>query len=457
MRFRPPAPAPRCGRPGLLGLIRALRKNPLEAWSQVHFEQLVVPESLPFGRAIVISDPGAIQRVLLDNAGNYRKDTLQLRMISGALSNGLLTAEREQWRFQRQTLAPLFARKTIQGFEERMLQVAEEFVARWRECDHAIIDMAVEMTRVTLEVLRRTIFSDGLGRDTEEFRSAMRGYFDTIGRIDPFDVLGLPDIIPRFTRWQERATLRFFDTAVDTIIANRRERLTEAPDGMPQDILTLLLGAQDPESGRGLTDVEVKANIITFIAAGHETTANALTWSLFLLSQSPQWGERIAVEAEREFARPGAALSRRLIETRAVVEEAVRLYPPLAAISREAIGPDDLAGHQIAPGCTVVIAPYVLHRHRRLWEYPNEFDPGRFLPGARERIGRYAYMPFGAGPRICIGAAFALQEAILTLAAIARDFHMELAPGAAVWPLQRVTLRPRSGLPMVLTARRPHP
>jgi cytochrome P450 len=143
-----------------------------------------------------------------------------------------------------------------------------------------------------------------------------------------------------------------------------------------------------------------------------------------------------------------------MVETRAVIEEALRLYPSLPAISREAIGSDELAGHPIRSGEMIVIAPYVLHRHRCVWERPDEFDPSRFLPGARERIGRYAYLPFGAGPRICIGATFALQEATLVLSAILRNFHIALAPGATVWPLQRLTLRPRDGLPMLLTRRR---
>jgi cytochrome P450 len=266
-------------------------------------------------------------------------------------------------------------------------------------------------------------------------------------------------MIPRLTRWKARPALRFFESAVDTIIARRRERLAEEPERVERDILTLLLQARDSETGRGLSEAEVKANIITFIAAGHETTANALAWSLFLLSQSPEWSGRVAAEAERELG-PGMARARdgaaeRLIETRAVVEEAIRLYPPLAAISREAVAPDELAGHTIAAGTTVVVAPYVLHRHRRLWERPDLFDPTRFLPGAREAIDRYVYLPFGAGPRICIGASFALQEATLVLATIMRRFRLEVAPGVTVWPQLRVTLRPRGGLPMRITARGP--
>jgi cytochrome P450 len=449
--LRPPAPIPGDQRRGLIALIRALRENPIETWTAPFFEQLAVAERLPFGRAITISDPVAIQRVLLDNAMNYRKDRLQRRIISKGLSNGLLTAESEQWRVQRRTLAPLFSRRRIQSFAPTMMRVADAYVARWREGEP--IDMAAEMTRITLDVLQHTIFSDGLGHDIEQFRSAMRTYFDTIGRIDPFDILGLPDIIPRWTRLSVRGALRFFDQAVDTIIANRRQRLAEDPDGVERDILTLLIEAYDPETGRGLGVTEIKANIITFIAAGHETTANALTWSLFLLSQSPEWSQRLAAEAERYAEVAVSSAADQMVETRAVVEEALRLYPSLPAISREAIGPDELAGHAVHPGEMVVIAPYVLHRHRRLWERPDHFDPTRFLPGARERIGRYAYLPFGAGPRICIGAAFALQEATLVLSTIMRHFHVALAPGTTVWPMQRLTLRPRDGLPMLLTRR----
>jgi cytochrome P450 len=365
-------------------------------------------------------------------------------------------AEQEQWRFQRRTLAPLFARKAVMGFAPIMLRAADEMATRWEAADEdAPIDVAAEATRLTLEVLRQTIFSDGLGRDTEDFQDAMRCYFDTIGQIDPFDLINLPDMIPRFTRWKVRPALRFFEAAVDDIIARRRHRLAAEPNNVQRDILTLLLEAQDTETGRGLSEAEVKSNIITFIAAGHETTANALAWSLYLLSQSPEWSERVAAEARRELAtgRPRDGAADRLIETRAVVEEAIRLYPPLAAISREAIAADELAGETIAAGTTVVIAPYVLHRHRRLWDDPDVFDPTRFLPGARETIDRYGYLPFGAGPRICIGATFALQEATLVLAAVMRRFQLQLAPGFAVWPLQRVTLRPRGGLPMRIAAR----
>jgi cytochrome P450 len=281
----------------------------------------------------------------------------------------------------------------------------------------------------------------------------MTTYFEALGRIDAFDVLGLREFLPRFSRWKIRGTMEFFNAAIDDLIAARRRSLAAEPAGAPRDLLTLLLEAQDPETSAGMTEAEVRANVLTFISAGQETTANALTWSLFLLSQSRGWRERVTAEAERETAGPLEGLDDRLVETRAVVDEAMRLYPPIVAISRAAIGPDELAGQPIKPGTLVCIAPYVLHRHRQMWENPDIFDPSRFLPAARNKIDRFAYLPFGVGPRICIGSAFALQEATLALATIMKNFRLELAPGHEVWPVQRVTLRPRGGLPMVISRR----
>ena len=453
-RWRPPAPQPRVRPLGPIALIGALWKNPLEVWTQAHFEQPLVTANLAIGQATVVSAPAAVRRVLLDNAANYQKDTLQRRMMSAALSNGLLMAEGEQWRTQRRALAPLFARRAVISFAPAMAQAAAALVKRWqRHEDGAVRDVAADVTLLTLDVLERTIFSDGLGGDPREVRAAMRRYFDIIGRIEPFDLLGLPDFVPRVGRIKARPALMFFDRAVDTIIATRRRRLAHDPANVPDDILTLLLKAQDPETGQAMSEAEVRANIITFIAAGHETTANTISWTLFLLSRSAHWQERVVAEAEREIGGPVEGLAERLVETRAVIEEAIRLYPPLPAISRAAVAADELSGCRIKPGAMVVIAPYVLHRHRLLWERPDEFDPNRFLGSARAGIDRFAYLPFGVGPRICIGSGFALQEATLVVAIVMKHFRLEPVSGRRVWPVLRVTLRPDGGLPMVVRRR----
>jgi cytochrome P450 len=335
-----------------------------------------------------------------------------------------------------------------------MMAAGQAMAERWLRLDgEAEIDVAVEMTRVTLDVLERTIFSDGLGRDAESIRLAMKVYFDAIGKISPLDLIGAPDFVPRLARWRARSTLEFFESAIDEVIATRRRLLAERPDAAPRDILTLLLKAGDAESGARLSEAELRSNILTFISAGHATTANALTWAMFLLSQVEEWRERVAAEARRELAGSAEGLVDRLVETRAVIEEAVRLYPPIAAMSRVALGPDELGGKRVRRGSLIVISPYVLHRHRRLWDRPAVFDPTRFLGEARLKIDRFSYLPFGVGPRICIGQAFALQEATLVLATAASQFDFTLKEGAKVWPLLNVTLRPQNGLPMIIRRR----
>jgi cytochrome P450 len=431
--------------------LRALWSNPLEAWSEAHFQQPVVTAGLGLGHVAIVSSPDAIRRVLVDHRANYRKDTFQRRVMS-ALGSGLLTAEGEQWNVQRRTLAPIFTRKAVMSFSPAMAQAADEMVESWRARDGRLVDVAADVTRLTLEVLERTIFSDGLGRDTEEVRAAMRTYFDSIGRIDPLDILGVPDFVPRLGQFGARRALRLFRHAVDTIIATRRRRLVEG-SAQPRDILTLLIEAKDPETGRSLSEEGIRSNIITLIVAGHETTASAVIWSLVLLAQAPQWRQRVAAEIAHEDNGSVEDLPDRLVETRAVLEEALRLYPPLPAISRVALEADVLSSVPIKKGTLIVIAPYVVHRHRRLWDDPDAFDPSRFLPEAREAVDPFAFLPFGRGPRGCIGVTFAMQEAALILQSIVKNLDLELRPDEPVWPVHRITLQPRNGLLMSVKAK----
>jgi cytochrome P450 len=452
---RPPAPKPQAHPLKPLALIRTLKRNPLECWAAVHFEKPIVSGGLPIGHVLMVHEPGAIRHVLLDNAANYRKDRLQRRVLSAGLNDGLLSAEGEQWRLQRRTLAPMFARRTVMDFATAMMAAAETLIDRWSAFgERASIDVAAEMAKVTLDVVERTIFSDGFGSDAEDIRVAMAIYFNTIGKISTLDLLGVPEFVPRLSRLRVRSTLKFFEAEVDKVISSRRRLIIEQPDRAPNDLLTHLLEALDSGTGQGLTEAEVRSNILTFIAAGHETTANTLSWALFLLSQSPHWRARIQAEVDRELTGSAeSGVADRLIETRAVIDETVRLYPPISAISRVALDNDDLNGEPVRPGTLIVISPYVLHRHSLLWDRPDEFDPERFLDTTQTMIDRFAYLPFGVGPRKCIGSTFALQEATLVLAAIVKHFDFQLKPGHAVWPALRVTLRPANGLPMIVSRR----
>ncbi len=453
--YRAPRPAPLDEPLGPFALLRALRKNPVATWTTRHFEDKVVGGTGLLGRVVVISDPAMIKHVLVDNAANYPKGDFQRRVLSSGLGNGLLLADGEQWRGQRRAMAPLFSPRNVASFKAAMATVAADLAARWtRQRDGRTVDISNEMARATLRVLARTVFSDGLTRTTDEFADAVTRYLGAIGQVDPLDVLDAPGWIPRINQLRARPMLGFFEDAVDAMIARRRRQLEAEPGTAPRDLLTLLLEAADPETGAGLSELEVRANIVTFIAAGHETTSNALTWSLYLLSQDPN--ARTRVEDEVDALLPDGVVGPdtldKLVQTRAVLDEALRLYPPAATISREAVDFDQIGDMRIKAGTRVFISPWVLHRHKRLWDEPDLFRPERFLPGAKP-IDRFAYLPFGAGPRVCIGASFALQEAVTLLATIVRGFRLDLAAGHEVEPVQRVSLRPRDGMPMVMRRR----
>ena len=334
-----------------------------------------------------------------------------------------------------------------------MAEATREGVERLRRCDGRRIDMSDEMARLTLEILEHTLFSSGLSRHPGEFQQAVTRYFDTIGRIDLMDLLGLPQFLPRFGRRKGRATLEWFGKAVEDIVSARRKLIAEGGT-VPRDILTLLLEAQDPETGRGMPEDDLRANIVTFIGAGHETTANALTWTFYLLSQSPDWRARVEDETDTQLdAGPMDTLAERMPVTKAVLEEALRLYPPAAMLTRAAINADEIGGKRICAGTIVTVSPFLLHRHRTLWERPDDFDPSRFLGASRDRIDRFAYIPFGAGPRVCIGMGFALQEAIIVLAHLTKAFQFDVADNHVVRPIQRITLRPQGGMPMTMHVR----
>lgn len=457
-RRRPPAPTPEEREFGRLELLLRLRRNPLTIWRKRHFREPIVAGEGLFGYGVVLSDPAAVRHVLVENAGNYRKDDLQRAILAPGLGEGLLTAEGEAWKRARRTLAPLFTPRSVAALAARMLQPAEAAALRMaRRRSGRIVDISQDMTRVTFDILAETMFSNAIAGGADAFGKALTRYFETQGRIDPLDILGAPAWVPRIGRWLARPAISFFEAQVHAIIAARQaghgggRRETDKPD-----LLDALLAARDPETGTGLGDAEIGANIVTFIGAGHETTANALTWSLYLVSLAPDLRE--ALEAEIDSAGgdlAAAALSgERLALTRAVIEEAMRLYPPVPSLSRTALADDVAAGRCFIPkGALVVISPYLLHRHETLWSAPDQFRPERFLPGERESIERYAYLPFGAGPRVCIGQQFAMVEAVIVLATLLRRLRFAYAGEEPPVPVQRITLRPHGGMPMRVAPR----
>ena len=446
-RFRPPVPPPLRRPQGLFAFLRTVRANPLATWMEDHFTAPLVAAEGVLGRITVVSEPALIRHVLVENAGAYRKDDLQRRVLAPGLGEGLLTAEGEAWRLQRRTLAPIFSLRTVRGFEAAMNAAGARLARRLARRAGTRIDVAQEMTRVTLDVLERTIFTNGPQNDPDALARAITRFLESVGPIDPLDVFGVPDFVPRLGRLRARPAIRYFAEIVEALIARRRAVMAEG--AAPQDLLTLLLAAQDPETGEGLSDLDVSANIVTFIAAGHETTANALTWALYCLSQDAGALARLEAEVDGAADAAGGFAVERLPFARAVIEEALRLFPPAAILSRQAVREDRLGRVKVPRGSVVMVSPYVLHRHRTLWEDPAAFVPERFLGEAREAIPRFAYLPFGAGPRVCIGQSFSLQEAVIVLAHVVRTVRLALpADHPPVIPVQRVTVRPQHGLRM---------
>jgi cytochrome P450 len=451
---RPPAPQPRVRALGPLALYRALRANAITAWRAEAYEEPTIADRNMLGGYVLVNDPDLIRTVLVEKAANYPKDALQLEKLTPAVGRGLLTADAEPWRLQRRTVAPLFQPAAVAGYLAPMATSVDEMLDRWESHAQtgARIDIAREMTALTYDIISRTVFSHEIETPAEVMGEAITTYFEALGRIDLWDVLPLPRWLPRPAFTRARPAQRIFREEVGRLLERRRARLA-AGGALPDDLVTRLMQARDPETGAPLADAVIHDNLVTFMGAGHETTANALAWTLFLLSEFPEADARVAAEATSPGETPDVDDLARLTGTRMILEEAMRLYPPVPFLSREAVAHDRLGEAEVTPGTRIIIAPWVLHRHRKLWADPDLFIPERFAPENRGKISRFAYLPFGAGARICVGMGFAMQEALLALTMIARRFRVTLADDAQVFPFARMTLRPLNGLPMRIAAR----
>jgi len=455
---RPAAPVPRRKPVSFLRVLWELRQNPIAAFGEGAYRLPLVHLTSRIRDFLLVNEPGAIRHVLLDNAANYIKSDQVQRLTRPALGNGLLNAEGASWRFQRRTAAPMFQMRHVANFGPTMADAAAGMLARWDKLPSgALIDVADEMMRLTYDIISSTVFSGNVTMDYARMSKALLTYLETLGRIDMLGLLGLPRWVPTPDRLRAEPALRYFRREMEGLIERRKALLERDAAAAPNDLLTLLLQAHDPEGGALFSAHEVFDNAMTFVFAGHETTANALAWTLYLLSQFPDADSRLAREVacigEAQIA-SGALPA--LPFTSAVLEEAMRLYPPAPFISREAVAADVVGGVAIKPRTSVLISTWILHRHRLLWQRADEFDPTRFLAPQRDSIPRFAYLPFGAGPRICIGMSFAMQEAMIVLTAVTRRFRLELADDHKVEPLARITLRPKGGLKMRLYRRSPN-
>lgn len=438
------ARAPTLGGPSPLGVLPEFRRDPLGLFTRAAFTLgPVVHLKVPVEHALLVSDPALADEVLVQRAKQYGKRTRGYFALTRLLGHGLLTSDGDFWKRQRRIAQPAFHKKRVEGFADTMTQDTLAFAdgLQARAAQGEPVDLAEGMMQLTLKMVGKTLLSTDLTGDSAQVGQALTWLLkDLQDRITGFN-LPLWAPVPGSLRFKRaRGAL---DALVYRVIAQRRRA------GPGDDLLGMLMEARDEDTGEGMTDVQLRDEVLTLLLAGHETTANALAWTFALLSQHPHV-ER-AVRAELAAVLQGrtatAADVRALPYLGAVVKESMRLYPPAWLLARRAEREDVLGGVRVPKGSVVLISPYVLHRAPQVWRNPMGFDPERFL-APDLKLGRCDYLPFSAGPRKCIGDGFAMMEAQLVLATLLQRFSFALVPGQSLEPEPLITLRPRFGVQM---------
>jgi cytochrome P450 len=436
-RRRPPGPR---GLP-LIGNLLALGKDPLGFFAETarRYGDLVSLD-LAGWQTLLVSDLPAIEKILVDDHRNYVKHRFFWRHVTAVFGKGLLTSEGESWQRQRRLAAPAFAGRQLLAYDSAMVALTRQMLDGWK--DGEVIDIHPEMMGLTLRIAAKTLFDSEVERDIRDMDHAMNDLIVEVASRYKRPIF-VPDAIPLPGHLRYRRAIRTVERVVSSMIAERRASGLENRN----DFLSRLMAARD-EAGKPMSDTLLRDEAITLLLAGHETTALALSWTWFLLGQHPDAQSRMAAEiAEVLGDRPARADDLPTLKfTESVVTEAMRLYPPAWAIGRESTQPFELGGYSFLAGTTIFIIPWVLHRDSRYFEEPEAFRPERWMGSLARELPRFAYMPFGGGPRICIGQRFAMIEAVLVLTTMAQRFSMEWQPDRKITPFPSITLRPNGGV-----------
>jgi cytochrome P450 len=434
------------GRVPLLGHFAAYLRDPLKFLDQSQRLGPFVDVEFPMVRALMLTEPEHIEEVLVTKAKFFSKDMFA-QQLKRLLGEGLLTSEGDFWLRQRRLAQPAFHRERIAGYGRTMVECAEAEVNRWRDGEER--DVHEDMMRVTLEIVGKTLFGANVASRARDIADAldavMTHYSDPVA-------LGVPhwDKLPTPGNKRFRDGIAMIDSIIRDLIA--AHRANRAGDG--SDLLAMLLAARD-EDGSGMSDQQLRDEVITLVLAGHETTAIALSWTWMLLSQHPEATRKLEDELDRVVGERAPTLADlpKLEYTDRVIRESMRLYPPAWSIGREALADVTIGGMPIKKGEQLWMNQWSVHRDARFYPEPNRFDPERWTPEMQKKLPRYAYFPFGGGPRLCIGHAFAQMEAVLLLATFARAYRLTLVPGHKIEPLTAVTLRPKHGIRVRLQKR----
>jgi len=432
---------------GLLGSLRDFQRDQLGFYLRCAQYGDVVPMRFGPRRAVLFYHPDAIEEVLVTRSRDFVKSP-GVRLLRPLLGDGLLLSERDFWLRQRRLVQPAFHRQRMAAYGEVMTAYAGRRLGDWKEGD--VLDVHDEMMSLTQAVVAKTLFDAEVSDEAHEVGTASHVLMQDFGaRLGSLFQL-LPSWVPTPANVRARRAIQRLDQVVYRMIAARRQSAEDRGD-----LLSILLHAQDADDGTVMSDQQVRDEVMTLFMAGHETTAVALSWSWYLLAQHPEADGRLAEELRTVLGGrpPTAADLPRLPYTEMVVTESMRLYPPAYALGRQAATSTEVAGHSIARGVIVILPTLVVQRDPRWFEEPEAFRPERWEDERARRLPRYAYFPFGGGPRQCIGNGFAMMEAVLLLAAIAQRFRLTLVPGQRVTPTPYVTLRPEPGLRMLLARR----
>jgi cytochrome P450 len=436
------------GSKSLLGILALLRSDPLEMLRRALRE----PEDILRLRAgpetlYLLKRPEHIRHALVDNARNYEKPRRMIAALRMILGNGLVTSEGSFWLRQRRLAQPAFHRSNLASFAKAMAAATEHMLDGWMPAvdQQRPFDVAEEMSALTLRIISETVIGESLEDDVRRMGRAVKTA-NTYVHERGFSLFPLPRRLPT----SKNRLFRRETAALDDIIYRIIEKKRAHPNGS-LDLVTMLMGAKDAETGESMSDEQLRDEVMTIFVAGHETTATALSWTFYLLSKHPEVERRLRTDVSTVLAGrlPELEDLQRLPVLDQVIKESMRLYPPVWILGRSALAPDEVGGVALPRGCIVIMSPYLTHRLPELWDNPEGFDPSRFVPeGTRERP-RFAYYPFGGGARQCIGDSFAMMEAQLILATVLRRVHLSLAPWQRVEPEPLITLRPRYGMAML--------
>jgi cytochrome P450 len=449
--FVPPFP-PRPAAPlSVFELLRRSRRNLLTMFDEKSFEQQLMKIQVLSRAVFICNSPDTVRHAFVTaNAAFERKSPQMRNALRPLLGDGLFISDGETWRARRRIVAPIIHGSRMPDFAPVMVGAAEEMRDRWAGLER--VDALSEMAHLTAEIICRTIFGGALGRAAaHEIVDGFADYQRVIGQLDLFSFIGLPEWFPRVQAPAIRRSVKRISSTLDGIIEAYRAR----PAADEASVIGMLLDATD-ETGAPLDAQALRNEAAVIFMAGHETTANCLAWTWYLLSQAPEVEAKLHAELTEVLGgrSPTQADLPKLVYARAVVEEVLRLYPPVPLLVREAGSEERLRRRVVPAGSLVMVIPWLLHRHRGFWDEPDSFRPERFLPGAPP-IDKYVYVPFSTGPRVCAGLTFGLTEAILCLATLAQSFSLSLESGAVIEPVCRLTLRPGDGVPMRVHRRPP--